>query len=116
MKFSQLKKGNIIARVEGYKVEGARVISNEKTGAETYKLIVRGIETKRKYTLKVNGKHCTMCGFGGNGPERYYADGSLITALRDGIEIGFAEARRQVTESFKTVYPYFTVGGRPVKD
>ena len=115
MKFSQLKKGCIITRVENYKVEAAKVSSVEKISQDEYKITVRGVETKKKYTFKVKGNHCTVCGFNMNGRERYYADGSLIGALRDGIEIGFAEARHQILDSMKEVKPFFTVGGRPAE-
>ena len=115
MKFSELKKGNLIARVENYKVESAKVLSIEKHGKEEYVLTVKGTETKKKYTIKVLGRHTTMCGFSDKGQERYYADGSIVSALRDGIEIGFKEARRQITESFKPVNPFFTVNGKPVE-
>ena len=114
MKFSELKKGNLIARVENYKVESARVLSIEKHGKE-YVFTVKGTETKKKYTFEVLGRHTTMCGFSENGPVRYYADGSIVSALRDGIEIGFKEARRQITESFKPINPFFTVNGKPVE-
>lgn len=115
MKFSQLKKGSIIARVENYKVESAKVINIEKTGRDEYRFTVQGTETKKKYTFKVNGNHCTMCGFSTDGPERYYADGTVVDALRDGIEIGFKEARSRMNDSLKEITPFFTVGGRPVE-
>ena len=115
MKFSELKKGNLIARVENYKVESAKVLSIEKRGKEEYIIIVKGTETKKKYTIKVLGCNTTMCGFSDKGQERYYADGFIISALRDGIQIGFEYARRQITESFRPVNPFFTVNGKPVE-
>ena len=115
MKFSELKKGNLIARVENYKVESAKVISIEKHNKEEFILIIKGTETKKKYRIKVPGRNTTICGFGDKGPERYYADGSIVEALRDGIEIGFEEARRQITDSFKPINPFFVVDGKPVE-
>ena len=108
MKFSELKKGNLIARVENYKVESAKVLSIDKHGKEEYVLTVEGTETKKKYTIKVLG-NATMYGFSDKGQERYYADGSIISALRDGIEIGFFQARKQITDSFKPINPFFTI-------
>ena len=114
MKFSELKKGNLIARVENYKVESAKVLSIENHSKE-YIFTVKGTETKKEYTFEVQGRHTTMCGFSDNGPVRYYADGSIVSALRDGIEIGYNQARRQITESFKPINPFFTVNGKPVE-
>lgn len=115
MKFSELRKGNLIARVENYKVESAKVLSIERHGKEEYILTVKGTETKKNYKIKVLGRNTTMCGFGDKGPERYYADGSIVSALRDGIVIGFDYARRQITESFKPINPFFTVNGKSVE-
>ena len=115
MKFSELKKGNLIARVENYKVESAKVLSIVKHGKEEYVLTVEGTETKKKYTIKVLGCNTTMCGFSDKGQERYYADSSIVSALRDGIEIGFFYARKQITDSFKPINPFFTVNGKPVE-
>lgn len=56
-----------------------------------------------------------MCGFSDNGQERYYADGSIVSALRDGIEIGFFQAHKQITDSFKPINAFFTVNGKPVE-
>ena len=61
----------------------------------------------------VQGRHTTMCGFSDNGPVRYYAEGSIVSAVRDGIEIGFFQARKQITESFKSISSFFTVNGKP---
>ena len=116
MKFSELKKGNLIARAENYKVESAKVLSIEKHGKEECVLIVKGTETKKKYTIKVLRRNTTtMCGFGDTGQERYYAEGSIVSALRDRIEIGFFRARKQITESFKPINPLFAVNGKPVE-
>ena len=115
MKFSELKKGNLIVRVENYKVESAKVLSIEKCGKEEFIVVTKGTETKKKYRIKVPGRNTYICGFGPNGPERYYADGSIVEALRDGIEIGFEEARRQITDSFKPINPFFAVNGKPVE-
>ena len=114
--FVELKNEDRIARVQGYKVETAKVINVEKLPYGEVAITVKGLETKQKYSFKVRGKNTTMIGFGTEGPERYYADGSIVPALRDGIEIGFEEARRQIRDTFKPVQPYFTVNGRPVKD
>ena len=114
--FGTLKNEDRIARVQGYKVEMAKVINVEKLPYGEVAITVKGLETRQKYSFKVRGKNSTMIGFGTEGQERYYADGSIVSALRDGIEIGFQEARRQIQDSFKSVQPYFTVGGRPVKD
>lgn len=115
MKFSELKKGNLIARVENYKVESAKVLSIVKHVKEEYVITVEGTETKKKYTFKAIGRNTTMCGFSDNGQERYYADGSIVSALRDGIEIGFFQARKQITDSFKPINAFFTVNGKPVE-
>ena len=72
-----------------------------------------GSETKRKFTFDAENES-TM--FGLTSGERYYADGSVVSALRDGIELGFEYARLEMTESFKPVYPFFTVDGRPAED
>ena len=63
----------------------------------------------------VHRRHTTMCGFSDNGPVRYYADGSIVSALRDGIEIVFFRARKQITESFKPINSFFTVNRKPVE-
>lgn len=115
MNFSELKKGNLISRVENYKVESAKVLSIEKHSKEECIITVKGTETKKKYTLKVQGRHTTMCGFSDNGPVRYYAEGSIVSALRAGIEIGFFQARKQITESFKPINQFFTVNGKSVE-
>jgi len=115
MKFSELKKGNLIARVENYKVESAKVLSIEKYGKEEWIITVKGTETKKKYTFEVQGRNTTMVGFSVNWQERYYADGSIVSALRDGIEIGYCQARKQITESLKPIIPFFTVNGKPVE-
>ena len=116
--FSNIQPGEFITRVEGYKVECAKVIFKERITKDELKLVVKGIETKKKYSHNIRGNNCTLVGFDNekNVRERWYADGSMVDALRDGIEIGFAFARRQMTESFKPVYPYFTVNGKPVDD
>ena len=115
--FSNIQTGELITRVEGYKVETAKVLSKERISKEEIRLVVKGTETKKKYTVNVRGKNCTLVGLNNekNVRERYYADGCFVDALRDGIEIGFYEARRQMTESFKPVYPLFTVNGLPVE-
>lgn len=116
--FDNISVGSLIARVEGYKVECAKVIFKERISKDELKIVVKGIETKKKYSHNIRGKNCTVVGFDNEKDvrERWYADGSVINALRDGIEIGFAYARRQMTESFKPVYPFFTVNGKPVDD
>ena len=114
--FGKLKIGEYIARVEGYKVESAKVINIKKYKYNKFAFTVKGTETKEKHTFTVLGEHTTICGFCSAGPERYYADGSFVTALRDGIEIGFEFARREIMNSFKPVFPYFTVNGRPVEE
>ena len=115
MKFSELKKGNLIARVENYKVESAKVLSIEKHSKEECVLTVKGTEMKKKYTIKVLGRNTTMCGFSDKVQELYYAEGSIVSALRDGIEIGFFQARKQITESFKPINQFFTVNRKPVE-
>lgn len=116
--FDSLEVNDRIARVEGYKVECAKVISKEQIAKDELKLVIKGLETKKKYSHNIRGNNCTLVGFdNGNGVREYwYADSSVINALRDGIEIGFACARRQMTESFKPVYPFFTVNGKSVDD
>lgn len=116
--FDSLEVNDRIARVEGYKVECAKVIFKERISKDELKIVVKGIETKKKYSHNIRGKNCTLVGFDNEKDvrERWYADVSVINALRDGIEIGFAYARRQMTESFKPVYPFFTVNGKPVDD
>ena len=51
MNFSELKKGNLISRVENYKVESAKVLSIEKHSKEECVLTVKGTEMKKKYTI-----------------------------------------------------------------
>lgn len=114
-KFGNLKVGDYIARVEGYKVESAKILCKKKRGRDEIVITAKGTETKQNYTFKVLGHHSTMVGFSINGQERYYADGSIVSALRDGIEIGIEYARREVVNSFKTMSPYFTVNGRPAE-
>ncbi len=111
--FGNVKVGELIARVEGYKVETAKVLS-KKAG----KLLVEGTETKKKYTIEPD-KNATCIGrVTVNAVERYYADSSIVSALREGIEIGFKYARKEIfdsLESLKPVYPFFTVNGKPVE-
>jgi hypothetical protein len=110
--FSKLKVGEYIARVEGYKVESAKVLKIDKVSKDKKVFLLKGTETKKKYTFESDN---TTSMFGLVSGERYYADGAAVSFLRDGIEIGFEYARKQVVESFKQVYPYFTVNGRLVE-
>ena len=112
-KFGNLKVGDYIARVEGYKVESAKVIKIDKVSKTNKAFLVKGTETKKKFTFDVEN-WCSM--FGLTSGEKYYADGSIVSALRDGIKIGIEYARKEVVNSFKTMYPYFTVNGRPAED
>jgi hypothetical protein len=111
--FGKLKVGEYIARVEGYKVESAKVLKIDKVSKDKKVFLVEGAETKKKYTFESDN---TTFMFGLVSGESYYADGAAVSFLRDGIEIGFEYARKQVVESFKQVYPYFTVNGRPVEE
>ena len=111
--FGKLKVGEYIARVEGYKVESAKVLKIDKVSKDKKVFLVKGTETKKKYTFESDN---TTFMFGLVSGESYYADGAAVSFLRDGIEIGFEYARKEVMESFKQVYPYFTVGGRPVEE
>ena len=111
--FGKLKVGEYIARVEGYKVESAKVINIDKVSKNKKVFLVKGTDTKKKYTFEAVNT-CSM--FGLKTGEKYYADSSVIMVLREGIEIGFEYARKEVVNSFKPVYPYFTVGGRPVEE
>lgn len=112
-KFGDVKVGDLIARVEGYKVETTKVLSKKAK-----KLVVEGIETKKKCTIEPD-KNATCIGrVTINAVERYYADSSIVSALREGIEIGFQYARKEIfdsLESLKPVYPFFTVNGKPVE-
>lgn len=108
-KFGNLKVGDYIARVDGYKVESAKVIKIDKVSKTNKTFLVKGTETNMEFTFDVENK-CTM--FGLISGEKYYADGSVVGALRDGIELGFKYARLEITESFKPVYPFFTVSRR----
>lgn len=110
--FGKLKVGEYIARVDGYKVESAKVIKIDKVAKEKKVFLVKGTETKKKYTFEASN---TTSMFGLVTGEKYYASSEVISALREGIEIGFQYARKEMMESFKPVYPYFTVGGRPVE-
>ena len=105
-KFGNLKVGDYIARVEGYKVESAKVIKIDKVSKTNKVFLVKGTETKKKFTFDVENE-CSM--FGLTSGEKYYADGSIVSAIRDGIEIGIEYARMEVVNSFKTMCPYFTV-------
>ena len=111
--FGKLKVGDYIARVEGYKVESAKVIKIDKVSKTNMVFLVKGTETKKKFTFDVENE-CSM--FGLISGEKYYADGSIVSALRDGIIIGIEYARKDVVNSFKTMFPYFTVNGRPVEE
>ena len=108
-KFGNLKVGDYIVRVEGYKVESAKVIKIDKVSKTNKVFIVKETETKKKFTFDVENE-CSM--FGLTSGEKYYADGSIVSALRDGIEIGIEYARKEVVNSFKTMCPYFTLNGR----
>lgn len=112
-KFKDLKKGDYITRVIGYRVESARITSIQKTSKDMLELRATGTETKEKIILEVPAKAemISSC----QAQYRYYADSSIITALRDGIEIGVEYARKQITDSFKPINPYFTVNGRPAE-
>jgi len=111
--FGNVKVGDLITRVEDYKVEAAKVLS-KKAG----KLLVEGIETKKKYTIVADQNATCIGRVTINALERYYADSSIVSALREGIEIGFRYARKEIMESLdslKPVNPFFTVNGKPVE-
>lgn len=113
VRFKDVIVGKYIVRVEGYKVESAKVTKTEKVDKEKIRLFLKTTETKKKITLVVD-KDCTMVGLLLN--ERYYADFNLIEGLRDGITIGVEYARKLMNASFNSVIPYFTVAGRPADD
>lgn len=107
--FGKLKVGEYIARVEGYKVESAKVIKIDKVSKENKVFLVKGTETKKKYTFEASN---TSSMFGLVTGEKYYASSEVISALREGIEIGIEYARKEIINSFKPMTPYFTVNGR----
>ena len=58
--FDNISVGSLIARVEGYKVECAKVIFKERIAKDELKIVVKGIETKKKYSLDIRGNNYSM--------------------------------------------------------
>jgi hypothetical protein len=113
VRFADLKVGDRIVRVEGYKVESAKIMKIEKLDKKKLCIIVKTSETNKKVTFTIDG---TSTMFGLMTSERYYADFGLIEGLRDGISIGVEYARKMMNASFNEMIPYFTCAGRPVDD
>lgn len=112
--FGNVKVGDLITRIEGYKVETAKVLTKKQGRI----FLVEGTETKKKYTIEADKDATCISRATVNAVEMYFADSSIVTALRVGIELGFKYARKEIfdsLESLKPVNPFFTVNGKPVE-